>query len=95
LIATSLDVIAAVRTHTRSLTEDPRWQLTAGRPSSRVTSLLFLDSYQLLSLGDQTGLIRSARYMALRTDLERVRAISLRSLSGEADSTAELFLQIS
>jgi len=33
--------------------------------------------------------------MALRTDLERVRAISLRSSSGEADSTAELFLQIS
>jgi hypothetical protein len=65
----------------------------SGRPH-RVTSLLFLDFSQLLSLGEQTGLLKSARYRALRTDLEKVRAIGLDSASGEADSTAELSLQI-
>ena len=60
-----------------------------------MTSLLFLDFDQLLSLGEQTGLTRSARYRAPRADLQRIRAIGLQSSSGEADSTAELFLQIS
>jgi hypothetical protein len=59
------------------------------------TSLLFLDFSQLLSLGEQTGLTRSAAFEALRPDLERIRAVGLNSASGEADTTAELILQIS
>ena len=65
----------------------------ASRPQ-RVTSLLFLDFSQLLSLGEQTGLTGSARLTALRADLDKIRAVGFDSTSGEADSTAELFLQI-
>jgi hypothetical protein len=65
----------------------------SGRPS-RVTSLLFLDSSQLLSLGEQTGLIGGAHFGVLRADLAKVRAVGLASTSGENDSTAELSLQI-
>ena len=95
VIATSLAAIAAVRDHARSLIDDDRYQATLGDRPEAVTSLLFLDFDQLLSLGEQTGLTRSARYRALRADLQRIRAIGLQSSSGEADSTAELFLQIS
>jgi len=95
VVASSLAAIAAVRDHARSLADDNRYQATVGGRPATVTSLLFLDFDQLLSLGEQTGLTRSARYRALRADLQRIRAIGLRSSSGEADSTAELFLQIS
>jgi hypothetical protein len=60
-----------------------------------MTSLLFLDLSQLLSLGEQTGLTTSAQFPALRADLKRIQAVGLESTSGEAESTAELFLQIS
>jgi len=60
-----------------------------------VTSLLFLDFSQLLSLGDRSGLMRGARFAALQPDLEKIRAIGLTSTSGESDTTAELSLQIS
>jgi hypothetical protein len=66
----------------------------AGRPS-RVTSLLFLDFSQLLSLVGQTGLIRGATFNAVRADLAKIRAVGLTSTSGENDSTAELSLDIS
>jgi hypothetical protein len=59
-----------------------------------VTSLLFLDFSQLLSLGEQTGLTRSGRFRELGPDLAKVRAIGLSSTSGEADTTVELLLQI-
>ena len=65
----------------------------ASRPQ-RVTSLLFLDFSQLLSLGEQTGLTPSARVRALTPDLEKIRGVGMDSTSGEADTTAELFLQI-
>jgi hypothetical protein len=95
VISTSLDGISAVRSHQRSLLEDPRYTATLGARPDRLTSLLFLDFSQLLSLGEQTGVTGGARYRALRPDLQKIRAIGLSSTSGEADSTAELFLQIS
>ena len=58
------------------------------------TSLDGIDLNQLLSLGEQTGLMTGARFRALKPDLERVHAIGLDSTSGEAETTAELFLQI-
>jgi hypothetical protein len=70
------------------------YRATLSSHPQRVTSLLFLDFTQLLSLGEQTGLARSARLRALRADLDKIRAIGLDSTSGEADSTAELYLQI-
>jgi hypothetical protein len=59
-----------------------------------VTSLLFLDFSQLLSLGEQTGLVHGSFLRRLTPDLEQIRAAGASSTSGEADTTAELFLQI-
>jgi hypothetical protein len=95
VISTSLDGIAAVRDHKRSLPDDPRYGAALAARPERLSSLLFLDFSQLLNLGEQTGLTGGARYRALRPDLARIHAIGLSSTSGEADSTAELFLQIS
>jgi hypothetical protein len=94
VIATSLGAIAALRTHAHALTGEPAYRAALATGPDRVTSVLFLDFSQLLSLGEQTGLTRSAQYQALRPDLEKVRAVGLSSTSGETDSTAELFLQI-
>jgi hypothetical protein len=94
VVSTSLGGIAAVATDRHTLATTPAYRATlAGRPS-RVTSLLFLDFRALLSLGEQTGLTRGALFSALRSDLQRVRAVGLASTSGEADSTSELSLQI-
>ncbi len=94
VISTSVDGIAAVASRTHSLADEPAYRSTLGGHAQQVTSLVFLDFSQLLSLAEQTGLFRGARYRALRPDLERIRAIGLESTRGEADSTAELFLQI-
>jgi hypothetical protein len=94
VVSTSLDGIAAVARHARALADDPAYRATLSAGPSRVTSLLFLDFSQLLSLGEQTGLTRGAQYRALAPDLRKIRAVGLSSTSGEADSTAELFLQI-
>ncbi|MDQ6604925.1 MAG: DUF3352 domain-containing protein [Actinomycetota bacterium] len=86
-------IISAVR-HPRSLADDPRFRAALPGVPEKATSLLFLDFSQLLSLGEQTGLTKSAQFRALRPDLQRIRAVGLTSTRGEADSTAELFLQI-
>jgi hypothetical protein len=94
-VTTSLRGIAEVVRHPRSLADEPAYRTTlSGRPT-RVTSLLFLDFSQLLNLAEQTGLLRGARYRALQPDIARVRAAGMDSTRGEADSTAELTLQIS
>jgi hypothetical protein len=94
VVATSLDGIASVVSHGQPITDAAGYRSTlAGRPD-KVTSLLFADFSQLLRLSEQTGLTRSARFRALRGDLAKVRAVGLSSKGGEADSTAELLLQI-
>jgi|SRR5579884_487195 len=95
VISTSVQAIGAVARHTGSLADDPRFAATLGARPSRVSSLVFLDFSQLLSLAEQTGLAQSGRIAALRPDLARIRAIGIASTSGEADTTAELILQIS
>jgi hypothetical protein len=94
VISTSLSGIGAVAAHTRSLADQRSYaEALANRPQ-RISSLVFLDFNQLLNLAEQTGLVRGARYRLLRPDLKKVRAVGLTSTRGEADSTAELFLQI-
>lgn len=95
VVSTSLDGIAGVIAHDHALTGDSGYHLVLGSHPEQVTSLLFLDLSQLLSLGEQTGLARSTRYRGLRPDLDKVRAVGLSSTSGGTDSTAELTLQIS
>jgi hypothetical protein len=66
-------------------------------PSSgpeQVSSVLFTDVSQLLSLGEQTGLASSTRLRALLEDLAKVRTIGLSSISGASDTTTELRLEI-
>jgi hypothetical protein len=65
-----------------------------GSPPGQVTSLLFSDLPQLLSLGEQTGLIQSTRLATVWPDLAKIRAIGLTSTRGELDTTTELSLQI-
>jgi hypothetical protein len=94
IVSTSLEGIAEVVDHARSLASESAYQATlSGRPD-QVTSVLFLDFSQLLKLAEQTGLLRGAHYQALRVDIERIRAVGLNSTSGEAESTAELTFQI-
>jgi hypothetical protein len=94
VVSTSLRAIAGVARPSHPLSGEAPYQATLGERPDQVTSLLFLDFSQLLSLGEQTGLTRSARIEALRPDLKKIRAIGLVSTRGEADTTAELFLQI-
>jgi hypothetical protein len=94
VISTSLDGIAAVASHAHALSDEPAYAATLPSHPNRITSLVFLDFSQLLNLAEQTGLFRGAHFSALRPDLEKVRAAGLVSTRGEADSTAELFLQI-
>jgi hypothetical protein len=94
VISTSLKGIGAVASHVRSLADQPSYSVALSSRPQQVSSLVFLDFNQLLSLAEQTGLFRGTRYRLLRPDLEKVRAVGLTSTRGEADSTAELFLQI-
>ncbi len=94
VVSTSVRAIAGVARHTASLADTGAYQATLGNVPSRVTSLLFFDFNQLLSLGEQAGLMRSAQMAALRPDLQRIRAVGLTATRGESDTTAELFLQI-
>jgi hypothetical protein len=94
VVSTSLGGIGAVAATTHTLAGSPAYQATLSARPSKVTSLLFLNFSQLLSLGKQTGLIRGRAPTALRADLSRIRAVGLVSTGGENDSTAELTLQI-
>lgn len=94
ILATGLDGIGAVVRQARPLVNDSAYRETLAARPHQLTSLLFLDFRQLLRLGEQTGLTRSARFRALRGDLEKIRAIGLDATTGENDSTAELFLLI-
>ncbi len=94
VVSTSVRAIGAVARHSSTLADEDQYGAVLPAASSRVTSLLFLDFSQLLNLGEQMGLTSSARLPALRPDLQRIRAVGLTSSRGEADTTAELFLQI-
>jgi hypothetical protein len=94
VVSTSLRAIAGVAKNSHPLSGEAAYQATLADRPDQVTSLLFLDFSQLLSLGEQTGLARGAQLSALRPDLRKIRAIGLDSTRGEADTTAELFLQI-
>jgi hypothetical protein len=93
-VATSLPAIAAIVQPSHSLQDEPMYQAALGERPDQVSSLLFLDFSQLLRLGEQTGLIRGPRISALLPDLQMVRSIGLTSTRGEADTNAELLLNI-
>ena len=94
VVSTSLRAIGEIARRSSSLADEPAYQAALPGGPGRVTSLVFLDFSQLLNLGEQIGLTSGASISALRPDLERIRAVGLSSTRGEADTTAELFLQI-
>ena len=78
-----------------SLADEQGVQDARSRASrAQLSSVLFTDFSQLLSLGEQTGLTSGARMRELLPDLAKVRAIGLSSTSGESDTTTELHLEI-
>ena len=95
IVSTSVAGIRSVLARGRALQDDGAYRAALVNGPTKSTSLVFLDFSQLLSLGEQTGLARSAGDGLLRADLEKVRAIGLDSTSGKTDSTVELFVQIS
>jgi hypothetical protein len=95
VVSTSLNGIAEIARIGHSLAADAAYRRAFRDRPAHVTSLLFLDFSQLLSLAEQTGLVRGSRLGRLGPDLAQIKAIGASSTSGEADTTAELFLEIS
>lgn len=93
VVSTSLQALAGVVRHARSLPDDSAYQATLANRPDQVSSLLFADFSQLLRIGEQTGSTRGA-LVALAPDLEKIRAMGLVSTSGESDTNARLYLQI-
>jgi hypothetical protein len=94
VVSTSLAGIGEVASHARSLSHQSSYTSTLSNRPDPATSLLFLDFSQLLNLGAQIGLTRSATFGQLQPDLQKIRAVGLVSTRGEADTTAELTLRI-
>ena len=94
VVSTSLRGIAAIAHDRRPLADTAAYRAVLGQGPTKVTSLLFANFSQLLNLAEQMGLIRGARLSALSPDLDRIRTLGLVSSRGEADTTAELILQI-
>jgi hypothetical protein len=93
VVSTALEGVAAVR-RAEGLPGGEGFDAVLGdRPSER-SALLFLDLNQLLTLGEQAGLAEDPRYLAVRDDLQKLRAAGA-VLSREEDfTTAELTFQI-
>lgn len=89
--------IAGVRNADVHITDTPEWRATIGSDgaaSNAVTSLLFLDFSQLLRLGEQTGLDSNKAYLAVKADLQKIKAVGAHTSSAGDESTAELSLLI-
>lgn len=93
VVSTSLDGVAAVR-RAKGLQGGDRFEsVLADRPDS-ASALVFVDLDQLLALGEQAGLAEDPRYLAVRDDLQKLRAAGA-VISREGNlTTAELTFQI-
>jgi hypothetical protein len=94
VVSTSISAIEEVAARSHSLADEKAYKTALADRPERVSSVLFTDFSQLLSLGEQTGLASSTRVRALLGDLAKVRTIGLSSTSGESDTTTELHLEI-
>jgi hypothetical protein len=93
VVSTSLAGIAAVR-RADGLPGSDRFEAVLGDRPDAPAALVFLDLDQLLALGEQAGLAEDPRYLAVRDDLQKLRAAGA-VLSRERDfTTAELTFQI-
>ncbi len=90
VLSTSRQGIAAVRDPDGGIDEREAWGAVVGTPGKPVTSVVFLDFSQLLTLAEQTGLGDSR----FEPDLRRVRAVGARSTGDGEDTTTEIRFQI-
>lgn len=94
IVSTSTIGLANAKDPDPSLADTEIFKKTVGDSDNGVSSLLFLDFTQLLRLGEQTGLRDSREYLAVASDLERIRAVSVSSTAEEGAATSEIFLLI-
>ena len=93
VVSTSLAGIATARKAEGLSGTDGFDAVLGDRPDS-LSALVFLDLNQLLTLGEQAGLAEDPRYLALRDDLQKLRAAgAVLTREGEF-TTAELTFQI-
>jgi hypothetical protein len=78
----------------RGLAQELALRAVADEAGGRIEALAFADLRQLLALGERTGLTLGPGFPATRDDLRQVRAAGAVVRREEADSTAELFLEI-
>jgi hypothetical protein len=93
VVSTALEGIAAVRKEDGLPGTEGFDAVLGGRPSA-LSALVFLDLNQLLTLGEQAGLAEDPRYLAVRDDLQKLRAAGAVVSRGEDFTTAELTFQI-
>jgi Protein of unknown function (DUF3352) len=94
VVSTSVRAIDQVVSRSRALADDNAYKTVLASQPGQLSSVLFADFSQLLSLGEQTGLTSGARMRELLSDLSKIRAIGLSSTSGESDTTTELHVEI-
>jgi len=94
VIATSLAGIRRIKDHKQSLTDDAAFQSVLSSRPSTVTSLVFLDFGQLLSVSERTGLGQDPAYLAVRDDLHRVRAVGVATSAAKDETTAEITIAL-
>jgi hypothetical protein len=94
VVSTSVRAIDEVASRSRALVDDNAYKTVLANQPGRLSSVLFADFSQLLSLGEQTGLTSGARMRELLPDLSKIRAIGLSSANGESDTTTELHVEI-
>jgi len=93
VVSTALAGIAAVK-KAKGLSDNDGFDAVLGDRPDELSALVFLDLNQLLTLGEQAGLAEDPRYLALRDDLQKLRAAgAVLSREGEF-TTAELTFQI-
>ncbi len=94
VVSTALEGIAAIRKGEGLPGTDGFDAVLSDRPPV-VSALVFLDLNQLLTLGEQAGLAEDPRYLAVRDDLQKLRAAgAVVSREEENFTTAELIFQI-
>jgi hypothetical protein len=94
VVSTALEGIAAMRKED-GLTGTDGFDAVLSDAPAVISALVFLDLNQLLTLGEQAGLAEDPRYLAVRDDLQKLRAAgAVVSREEENFTTAELTFQI-
>ena len=93
VVSTSLQGIRETR-RAEGLSGEDAFESVLGDRPSEFSALLFLDLNQLLALGEQAGLAEDPRYLAVRDDLQKLRAAGAVLSREEKFTTAELTFQI-